>query len=129
MQIVKNSVFVSPSDIGKLPDDKPHSIVFHPSSPVGYLCSTPRLINPVISGSRFGEGTSLLERAPRPRRISDDYLSELSYNMLEVAGEDGTLFARALISDLPPSTRAALVARIFFGAELLIFSPEPGTLG
>ena len=38
-QVFDRSTFVSPLDIGPLPDDEYHYIVFIRTSPIGYLCS------------------------------------------------------------------------------------------
>ncbi|WP_421698242.1 hypothetical protein [Ancylobacter sp.] len=43
-EVAKDSVYISPQDIGPLPDDKVHTIAYNASLNVAYFCSKPREI-------------------------------------------------------------------------------------
>lgn len=69
--VVERSVFLRPSQIGPLPDDKDHHIAFKPYGPAYFFSKEPRLIRESAAGS-------------------DELLNELLQRRMETKGEEPT---------------------------------------
>jgi hypothetical protein len=130
--LVSESVFVRPSLIGALPDDKPHYVAFKPHWPVGYLCSKPRAFGPVIQGGNIVEELLLQSGGHRYIRGGESF-DRLSAEMIRIGlGRAGDSVRGAYVEftgRLAPESRAAFLARVLFGAELILYQPAIGTLG
>lgn len=74
--IVANSIFISPTEIGRLPDDDEHSIVFDVNTTSIYRCSTPKKIE-------TGEERSLINKVKmyKSKTINDKLLINLAEKM------------------------------------------------
>jgi hypothetical protein len=127
-QIVNNSVGFRPGDIGLLPDEDPHYVVFN-SRLAAYRCSNdPSPVNALMLGSVLG--------APRRQRATRDLdengVRELGHTFVDVLRQsrsrrslvghksvDPDAVARAI--DGQPTLRTlAFISRTVFDAELLI---------
>ncbi|MGN8160354.1 hypothetical protein ACS8YF_16970 [Salinisphaera sp. SWV1] len=129
--VLAHSAAFSPADIGVLPDDQEHYVVFEKGSTIGYRCSEdpeaiPRI--PLREGFRY----ALRERGVESRTFGQEGMRQISLNMLgsiEKAAflndELGISFteilgARAIIESRGSVESAAYLARTFFGCELLV---------
>ncbi|CEO11988.1 Uncharacterised protein [[Clostridium] sordellii] len=74
--IVDNSIFISPTEIGQLPDDDEHRIVFDVNTTSIYRCSTPKKIY-------TGVGYSLIDKVKtyKSKTINDKFLISLAKRM------------------------------------------------
>jgi hypothetical protein len=74
--VFSHSALFSPVDIGHLPDDSQHYIVFN-HDPAGYFCSEkPRQLNKVIKGYEFTELYSKTVET-RSKKIDSEFFDEL----------------------------------------------------
>lgn len=147
--VVSNSSAFSPLDIGKLPDDNEHYVVFEKGSNVGYRCSDqPKKVHRV--NLRNGFASALNERDVTPRPLGLEGLRQLSLKMLSVIervapgevpssamqGDDATSevlsvgpgetgSARRIVESRSPIESAAYLARTFFGCELIVVESTP----
>jgi hypothetical protein len=128
--VIANSAAFAPSDIGKLPDDDEHYVVFERGQSIGYRCSS----EPIeIRKTSLTEGFSTLlkSRDVQTRQLGADGLRSIAERMIEVIsrGEerwpgrertrdiDGL---RRVISNRTPVQALGYITRTFFDAELVI---------
>lgn len=142
--VVNNSAAFSPLDIGTLPNDDEHYVVFKKGSRFGYRCSDePKKVRRVNLRNGFAnalkargvqsrplglEGIhqltlkmlSAIERAPRGVRPSAIKGADaLMIEVLSVASEENRS-ARRIVESRSPIESAAYLARTFFGCELIV---------
>lgn len=129
--VVENSAAFSPSDIGPMPDDHEHYIVFKRGSATAHRCSS----SPIeLKKTSLKNGlTSLLNsRQIESREIGNKGLHDLSHRMIATISRaaprrenqnrkpvDIESLAR-ILSSRPNIESAGYIARTFFDAELLI---------
>lgn len=122
--VVDRTIFVRPSDIGRLPDEDGHCIAFRPGERFGYLFSEFRKEVPIAArGHQFAEEIDFeRRRRGRPPRLDEDFLTGLAQTMTDLVSAQVKFegFPPVEIAmDLPPVARMGYLARTFFGAELL----------
>ena len=131
-------------DVGTLPDDDEHYVVFEKGSSFGYRCSDePKDVRRV--NLRDGLATALEKRGVKPRPLGLDGIRQLSLKMLGAIeraapseapsiavqgddaasegmsiGPDETGGARRIVESRSPIESAAYLARTFFGCELIV---------
>lgn len=132
-QIVERSVRFRPSDIGVLPDDDEHYVVFN-SRPLAYRCSDDP---PLIKAQLMGD----LLSAPQDQRVPCDLneagIHQIGQTIVDALRESRTRrslvghksvnpdeVARA-IDDQPTLRTLAFVSRTVLDSELLIVRKEP----
>jgi hypothetical protein len=123
-KIIEKSVFISPSQIGEISDDKDHHVSFSPSTDHAYRFSQPQLISSSISHHRFFEqierkiGTSDMRFTSN--NWGDRYFDRLTSQILEAIAEQSPLnFNRDQLMDVPSLERLTYVAQVLLGSQLL----------
>ncbi len=123
--VINRSVFIPPSAIGKLPDDKDHHVAFQ-SRGNAYLLSEPTQIE-FVTGKFFSERVYSRLR----ERLSDSYylgdlIVPLSNQMLEIIRERRSIqeLDLGIFSDLLPIQRVSYLARMFFNCEMFVVSQK-----
>ena len=137
--IVKNSIWVSPLDIGSLPDNNEHSICFNKSASLVYFCSEPRKIKlskinkaPDLD-EYFSEFTRPYSEALSPEKPESNFLEsrpiweEIFESLSFVLEEQQPGFARKVIDSLSGENnlilKTAKMAKIGFGLDMLLIDP------
>ncbi|WP_237881030.1 hypothetical protein [Pseudomonas sp. PGPR40] len=132
-QIVERSVRFRPSDIGVLPDDDEHYVVFN-SLPLAYRCSDdPSLIKAQLMGDLLGA----TQDRRVPRDLNEAGIHQIGQTIVDALRESRTRrslvghksvnpdeVARA-IDDQPTLRTLAFVSRTVLDSELLIVRREP----
>ncbi|MGY6278099.1 hypothetical protein [Methylomonas sp. MgM2] len=133
-QVVENSAAFSPKDIGPLPDDDEHYVVFQRGSTIGFRCSN----EPVkIKKTPLKDGIIhlLKKRDIQTRQFDDDGLRTIIDRMLNVLSNGDERLKRRkksvdieglirITSNRPSIASIRYIARTFFDAELLIFPSQ-----
>lgn len=121
--VISNSAAFSPLDLGPLPDDNQHYVVFERGTAVGYFCSD----NPIeVRKTSIKEGLSNLikSRNIQSRDIGESGLRDISENMLETLSLRNRRLVvselRGILSNRPITEVVGYISRTFFDAELLI---------
>jgi hypothetical protein len=129
--VINHSAAFRPSDIGALPDDDEHYLVFEKGKAFGLRCSSdPKEIRKTTLGN--GIGSVLSEYKIEPRALGEKGIAELVEKMLELvrsrqfSGQEAALRAQELetVSQIVKSRSAVesagYLARTFFGCELIV---------
>lgn len=147
--VLKNSVAFDPLDIGPLPDDDDHYVVFEKGTATAYRCSS-EPVQIVRTSLEGGVRRALLARSVQARDLGETGLLELSRRMLDSIEEVGTgrseprlresaqsyenyvaipsieraeqeiETVRQIVDSRRPVESAAYLARTFFGCELIV---------
>jgi hypothetical protein len=128
--VVANSAAFSPRDIGPLPDDEEHYIVFERSTTTAFRCSAEPM---KIQKTPLKEGLAplLKSRDIQTRQLSEDGLRTIVNRMLDVLNKGEARLqsrkksvdiegVRRITLDRSPVESIGYIARTFFDAELLI---------
>jgi hypothetical protein len=132
--IILNSAAFSPSDIGPLPDDEAHYVVFERGSSLAYRCTGEPLKFRKRS-LKEGFGSLLSSGDTTARALGIDGMRGIGSRMLDVLGRaESRLRVRAksvdlegvrrIFSERNPVEAVGYVARTFFDAELAIIPQE-----
>ncbi|MYM42216.1 hypothetical protein [Duganella qianjiadongensis] len=85
--VISNSAAFSPLDLGLLPDDEQHYVVFERGTSMGYFCSD----NPKeVQKTSITEGLRnlILSRGVQPRQLGEQGLRNISEHMLEILSRE-----------------------------------------
>src|SRR5262245_30660873 len=82
--VVASSLFVNPAEIGELPDNRSHRVVFSGKSNDVYLCSKPRKLDGVIHGEAFSEAVQRFVSGREPQSLDDDFFNRLANDMVSL---------------------------------------------
>jgi hypothetical protein len=121
-QVVALSLFVSPSEIGELPDNGSHRVVFSGRSDDVYFCSKPRRLAGVIQGGVFAESVERLVSELEPQLLDDEFFRLLAEDMVSLVSPNRRIFdelSRGKV-EMSASTFANYLAKTLFDCELLI---------
>lgn len=127
--IIENSVFVSPMEIGLLPDDDIHHISFKPREPA-YLCSEPKKIS-VSMGNKniLSRITEIFEQ--QKRQYNRQIIEEIAANIRKVVYKNyktNDFFSEPLnlnkLNDLNPLRQIGYLSRNFLNCEFFILHNE-----
>jgi len=134
-RIVQSSTFFRPRDIGALPDNRPHSVVFHPSDARAYFHShDPRPIQ-MMDGERWLENV-LAGCEERMTEVSEEMFKELAASMETVLAReiptserrDRELRARFEQHEMRGlAAYVAYLARTYFDTQFILISPQEKT--
>jgi hypothetical protein len=117
------SLFVSPSEIGPLPDEEGHCIVFNSSSPLAYFCSEPKPLKMTIHGREFAEKLRVLRSHRQPFALNEDFFSKLAEEMRKIITPELFVFDTELIDrhrrEMNPLLFVSFLSRTFFDCDLL----------
>lgn len=128
--VVANSAAFSPRDIGHLPDDEEHYVVFERGTTSGYRCSDGPLKIPK-SPLKEGLAPMLKSRDIQTRQLGEDGLRAIVNRMLDVLSRGEARLrerkksidiegVRRIASKRSPVEAIGYIARTFFDAELVI---------
>ncbi len=123
-QVMAQSVYFRPRDIGKLPSDDDHPVVFHPDDDFGYRCSEPKKINAAASGEALIGRLFKEIRQMQQEEASDELFNHLADVILEGC-QDNTRDLLRVVDNYSPQHKAALLSRIVLGAELVWVAADP----
>lgn len=130
-EVANNSIFISPSIIGPLPDDTKHSVAFHIPASMTFFCSEPRRIETDTAEILF---TKVAENQlkERGRPVNREFFEGIGDELIEIyerrrqsVDENSRIERiRALGDRRQPADFAQLIARTLFSAEIIIFAPD-----
>lgn len=129
--VIKHSAAFRPSDIGALPDDNEHYVVFEKGTSYGYRCSddVKRVRKTIL---KDGLSTVFVEYKVKPRDLGEAGISKIVETMLSLVTsrkfEGQAAFLRVdepetvsrIVRDRSPIESAGYLARTFFGCELIV---------
>ncbi|MGH9769860.1 MAG: hypothetical protein ACREAB_20745, partial [Blastocatellia bacterium] len=121
-QVVASSLFVNPSEIGELPDNQSHRVVFSGKSDDVYLCSKPRKLDGVIHGDAFAEAVQEIVSERVPQSLDDEFFHRLAGEMVSLISPNRRIFdelSRGKV-EMSAATFANYLAKTLFDCELLI---------
>jgi hypothetical protein len=121
-QIVAGSLFVAPGEIGELPDNETHRVVFSGRHENVYLCPEGRRLEQVIHGEHFAAKIGELTAAREPERLDEAFYLHLATDMLSLVSPNRRIFDELSRGKLAMSaaTYANYLARTLLDSELLI---------
>src|SRR5262245_42226081 len=121
-QVVASSLFVNPGEIGELPDNQSHRIVFSGKSDDVYLCSKPRKLEGVIHGVTFAEAVQRIISERERQLLDDEFFHRLVGDMVSLISPNRRIFdelSRGKV-EMSAATFANYLAKTLFDCELLI---------
>ena len=121
-QVVASSLFVNPGEIGELPDNQSHRVVFSGRTEDVYLCSKPRKLDGVIHGADFAETVRRVVSGREPRSLDEVFYIHLAEEMVSLVSPNRRIFdelSRGKV-EMGASTFANYLAKTLFDCELLI---------
>jgi hypothetical protein len=124
-KVVSSSLFVSPGEIGELPDNEIHRVVFSALSPDVYFCTRPRILERVIHGEHFVESIKGICAKQEADNLDEEFFHWLASEMVSLISPNRRIFdelSRGKI-EMGASTFANYLAKTLFDCELLVI-PE-----
>jgi hypothetical protein len=145
--LIKKSIWVTPLNIGDIPDDKEHSVCFNKSTSLVYFCSEPRKIeissiNEAISIEEFiyQKSTKLdlnkvidIDNVIKEEDESNDNQPESMWlntfqTLSDILKERQPSFSKKILNNFSEEEnlimKTAKLARIGFGLDMLLLEPE-----
>jgi hypothetical protein len=121
-QIVAGSLFVSPGEIGELPDNESYRVVFSGRTDRVYLCPGGRQLERVVHGENFAATIREAVRERPPERLDEPFFMHLATDMLSLVSPNRRIFDELSRGKLAMSaaTFVDYLAKTLFDAELLI---------
>lgn len=131
--VADNSIWFRPSDIGPLPDDDDHYIVFERNHPVAYFCSKdPRPLKAKLDKSSVARRQEQVFDA-RKAHLDKDFFTRIANELLHISEESKEAAPQLLTERFSRNRRrtkkqeaqfAAYLSRSLLNAELIIIA-EP----
>ncbi len=121
-QVVASSLFVNPGEIGELPDNQSHRVVFSGKSDDVYLCSKARRLDGVIHGAAFDEAVRRIIFEREAQSLDDVFYNRLAGDMVSLISPNRRIFdelSRGKV-EMGAATFANYLAKTLFDCELLI---------
>lgn len=124
-RVVDHSLFVSPGDIGELPDNQNHRVVFSGATRDVYFCPKPRRLERAIHGEHFAEAIQKLLATREPEQLDDYCFHRLASEMVSLVSPNRRIFDELSRGkfEMTAATFANYLARTLFDCELLVI-PE-----
>ncbi|MEP7339402.1 MAG: hypothetical protein ABI977_16815 [Acidobacteriota bacterium] len=121
-RVVAHSLFVSPQEIGELPDNQNHRVVFSGTTKDVYLCSKPRRLERAIHGEDFAERMGELLATKEPQLLDDDFFRVLAEDLVSLVSPNRRIFDELSRGkfEMTAATFANYLARTLFDCELLV---------
>jgi hypothetical protein len=121
-EVVARSLFVSPAEIGELPDNEVHRVVFSSNSSDAYFCSEPRHLKPVVQGELFSETVHRVLLRREAQVLDDEFFHRLANDMVSLVSPNRRIFAELSRGkvEMSAATFANYLAKTLFDCELLI---------
>jgi len=121
-QVVASSLFVNPGEIGELPDNQSHRVVFSGKSDDVYLCSKPLRLDGAIHGNVFAEAVRRVISEIEPQSLDDEFFHHLAGEMVSLVSPNRRIFdelSRGKV-EMSAATFANYLAKTLFDCELLV---------
>lgn len=119
-EIIDNSVFIRPTSIGILPDDKTHHVAFRKNDNYGYLLSEPKKVKGLSKGYDFTE--ELIVKLNRSELSMERQLM-ITYNTLkETLNESHNIKFQNPESSVDIAKSIAYLSRAYLDAEFFILT-------
>jgi hypothetical protein len=124
-QVRRRSIWIRPTTIGALTDDKEHHVAFQVPGPVR-VCSEPRKIDMPTDFGSFERHLEAELRRPTKRTDSADDMELLAEQLYEIGQQRREIgvrqrdAARRELLDRRPVDRVAYYAAMFFGVQLFV---------
>lgn len=128
-RVVSHSLFVSPREIGELPDNQNHRVVFSSATKDVYFCSKPRRLECAIHGEDFAGRMGTLLSTKEPEVLDDDFFRVLAEDMVSLVSPNRRIFdelSRGKFG-MTAATFANYLARTLFDCELLVIPAKAAT--
>ncbi|MBO0858422.1 MAG: hypothetical protein J2P21_08160 [Chloracidobacterium sp.] len=121
-QVVASSLFVNPVEIGDLPDNRPHCVVFSGRSDGAYVCPKPQKLDGAIHGAAFTEAVRRVVSENEPRSLDDEFFNNLADDMVSLISPNRRIFDELSVGkvEMSAATFANYLAKTLFDCELLI---------
>jgi hypothetical protein len=121
-QVVASSLFVNPGEIGELPDNRSHRVVFSGRSDDVYVCSKPHRLGGALHGGAFADAVRRIVSEREPRSLDDDFFWRLAGDMVSLISPNRRIFDELSGGkvEMSASTFANYLAKTLFDCELLI---------
>lgn len=121
-RVVAHSVFVSPQEIGELPDNQNHRVVFSSTTNGVYFCPKRRRLERAIHGEDFAAAIQQILLAKEPEQLDDEFFHRLASDMVSLVSPNRRIFDELSRGkfEMTAATFANYLARTLFDCELLI---------
>jgi len=121
-RVVAHSLFVSPLEIGELPDNLNHRVVFSGTTKEVYFCPKPRRLERAIHGEDFAEKIQEVLSTREPELLDDDFFQRLASDLVSLVSPNRRIFDELSRGkfEMTAATFANYLARTLFDCELLI---------
>ena len=128
--VIQNSAAFSPKDIGVMPDDDDHYLVFDRASNIAHRCSDePKSVRKASLSNGFR--ALLMQRDARHINVNEKNLRSLANNMLEVLESSESRLRKykksididgikRIVDEREPISGISYMARTFYDSELVI---------
>jgi hypothetical protein len=124
-KVVSSSLFVSPGEIGELPDNEIHRVVFSALSQDVYFCTKPRILERAIHGESFVDSIQEICAAKEADNLDEEFFHWLASEMVSLISPNRRIFdelSRGKM-EMGAATFANYLANTLFDCELLVI-PE-----
>ena len=126
-RVVAHTLFVSPGEIGELPDNQNHRVVFSGMRNDVYFCPKPRRLERAIQGETFAESMGQILALREPEVLDDACFHRLASEMVSLVSPNRRIFDELSRGkfEMTPATFANYLARTLFDCELLVIPAKP----
>src|SRR5262245_38282896 len=121
-QVVVSSLFVNPCEIGELPDNRPHRVVFSGKSEDVYVCSKPQMLGGAIHGAVSAEAVRRAGFGREARLTGEQVFKRLAGGIGSFVSANPKILDEISGSkvEMGAATFANYLAKTLFDCELLI---------
>lgn len=121
-QVAALSLFVSPGEIGDLPDNELHRVVFSQRVKDVFVCPPGRKLERAIHGEDFAQAVQGLISAREPQVINEDCFLNLASEMVSLVSPNRRIFDELSRGkfEMNAATFANYLAKTLFDCELLV---------
>lgn len=126
-QVRARSRFIRPSEIGLLPDDKPHHIAFATGRPGFVFCSEPEPKKGSLRGEDFDKHMTRIVEAEARKGLSPENLEKMVVELRKVLRIQDVIYGKLfdlLVKQAGAIGLLAYLAHAFFDCTLLIVRPK-----
>jgi hypothetical protein len=129
-QVRARSIWIKPSQIGPLPDNRNHHVSFQHPDGEWYFCSEPKVLHGKKSYKDFIEDITEKVRTQGNLALTRPELEKLARNIMEVAerrpdiGVREKQAARRVLVDAQPLKQISYYASVFLECQLFIINEE-----
>ncbi|HEX9000553.1 MAG TPA: hypothetical protein VGB07_11680, partial [Blastocatellia bacterium] len=109
-------------EIGELPDNLNHRVVFSGTTKEVYFCPKPRRLERAIHGEDFAEKIQEVLSTREPELLDDDFFQRLASDLVSLVSPNRRIFDELSRGkfEMTAATFANYLARTLFDCELLI---------